>query len=69
VPPVDARLLERLVEHASGRPDEWLPFPILAIAGLLADEHDLGVFGALAEHGLGAGLVQVAGAARGSRLA
>ena len=66
---VDARLLERLVEHTSGGTDERFSFPVLAIAGLLAHEHDLGVFGALAEDGLGAGLVEVTGATTGSRLA
>src|SRR5256886_2783758 len=66
---VDARLLERLVEHASGGTDERFSFPVLAIAGLLAHEHDQGVFGALAEDGLRARLVEVTGATTGSRLA
>src|SRR5256885_1382177 len=68
-PALDARLLERLVEHASGGADERFSFPVLAIAGLLAHEHDLGVFGALAEDGLRAGLVEVACATTGGRLA
>src|SRR2546422_11124064 len=69
MPAVDARLLERLVEHASRGADERLSFPVLAIAGLLSDEHDLGVFGALAEDGLGTGFVEVTGATAGGRLA
>src|SRR6266853_1310449 len=54
MPAVDARLFERLVEHASSGADERFSFPVLAIAGLLAHEHDPGMLGALAEDGLGA---------------
>src|SRR2546427_3768713 len=66
---VDTCLLERLVEDTSGGADERFSFPVLPIAGLLSDEHDLGVLGAIAEDGLGAGLVEVTGAATGGRLA
>src|SRR5438132_1267168 len=69
MPAVDARLLERLVEHASRGADERLSFPVLAIARLLSDEHGLGVFGALAENGLRTGFVEVTGATAGGRLA
>jgi len=67
--PVDAHLLERLIEETSGRTDEWLAFNVLAVARLLADEHDLGMLGALPEDRLGAGLVKVAGATTPGRLA
>src|ERR1700704_1939214 len=66
---IDPRLLERLVEDTSGGADERFAFLVLAIARLLSDEHDLGVLGAFAEDGLGAGLVEVAGPAAGGRLA
>ena len=66
---IDARLLERLVEHTSSRADKRLAFDVLPIAGLLSDEHDLGVFRALAEHGLRAGGVEVTGATGGGRIA
>src|SRR2546425_3562646 len=69
MPAVDARLLERLVEHTSRGADERFSLPVLSIAGLLSDEHDLGVLGAIAEDGLRAGLVKVTGAATGGRLA
>src|SRR4029078_577446 len=49
---VDADLVERLVEEPPGRPDERQALDILAIAGLLADQHDRSVIGARAEHGL-----------------
>src|SRR4029077_14795919 len=66
---IAARLLERLVEATPGPGDKRLAFDVLAIAGLLSDEHDLSVFRALAEHGLGAGLVEVTGATGSGRLA
>src|SRR5437764_13134418 len=47
--PVDAGLLERLVEQAPGRPDEWASLEILPVAGLFADEHHVRSLQALAE--------------------
>ena len=47
---VDPRLAQRPVEHLPGRTYERLAGEILLIAGLLADEHDLGVDRPLAEH-------------------
>jgi len=69
MPAVDARLLERFIEHVSGWADKRFSFSILPVPGLLAHEHDLGVLGTLAEDGLGAGLVEVTGATAGGRLA
>src|SRR3984893_9911578 len=66
---IDARFLERLIEDAPGRTDEGLAFDILAIARLLAHEHDLGMLRPLAKDGLGAGLVEVTRATAGGRLA
>src|SRR6059058_3746512 len=40
--PVDASVLERLVEELSGRPDERLALQVLLVARLLADEDDVG---------------------------
>src|SRR5207302_4191888 len=65
---IDARLLERLVEHASRGADKRFALPILPVAGLLTHEHDLGMLGTLAKDGLGASLVEVTGAATGGRL-
>ena len=50
--PVDAGLVEDLVEHLAGRPDERLAGNILLVAGLLADEDDLRILRPFAEHGL-----------------
>src|SRR5581483_401337 len=50
--PVDARLLERLVEDAPGGADERRPRLILLISGLLADEHDVRRSPARTEHDL-----------------
>src|ERR687887_611324 len=50
LPPVDPRLLERLVEDPAGRADERLPRLVLLVAGLLADEHHVRRPRALAEH-------------------
>ena len=66
---VDLYLLECPVEQLSRGPDERTPFEVLAVAGLLADEHDLGVLRAFAEDGLRAGLPERTGLALGSRLA
>jgi hypothetical protein len=62
--PIDARLCERVVEDAPGRPDEGLARPVLLVARLLADEDRLRVRGALAEDGLRADLPEAAPAAR-----
>src|SRR5438874_4132414 len=61
--PVDARVLQRLVEELPGRPDERLALQVLLVAGLLADEDDVSLRGALAEDGLRPGLVERAGGA------
>src|SRR5690606_21267307 len=42
--------LEDLVEELSGAPDERPPREVLVLAGRLADEHEPGVLGSLAEH-------------------
>src|SRR5205085_8990908 len=64
---VDAGLLERVVEHPSGRPDERLALEVLPVARLLADHHDLRAGTAFTEHRLGRVPVQVAAlAVRGS---
>src|SRR6185436_763950 len=49
---VDACLLETLVEQPPRRPDEGMSFPVLPVAGLLPDEHQLRLRRALAEDGL-----------------
>ena len=41
-PAVDARGLHAVVELAPDRPDERTPLGVLVIAGLLADEDELG---------------------------
>jgi hypothetical protein len=51
--PVDPSLLQRPVEELSGRPDERVPFDVLAVPGLLADQHQLGSGRTFAEDGLG----------------
>src|SRR3954465_2191764 len=67
--PVDARVCERLVEELPGRADERPAELVLLVAGLLADEHRLGVLGALAEHDLRPRLVEVARGAAGGLFA
>ena len=66
---IDADLLERLVEHPARRSHEGPALDVLAVAGLLADHHHLGLLEALAEHRLGAGLPQVTCAAIGGSTA
>src|SRR5204862_2073581 len=66
--PVDPCVLERLVEKLPGRPHEGLALQVLLVAGLLADEDDLGLRGALAEDGMRPGLVQRAGGSPGGGL-
>ena len=67
--PVDAGILERLVEELPGGPDERLPGLVLLVAGLLPDEHGLCTLASLAENGLRSALVEVARGAGGGRLA
>src|SRR5829696_495836 len=63
---LDPRLLERLVEDPAGRPHEGMPLDVLAVTGLLADQHQPRPLQPLAEDRLGSGLVERAGrAARG----
>ena len=57
---VDARLLERPVEQLAGGADERPAGEILLVAGLLADEHQLGLGPSLAEDGLRAAAPEVA---------
>jgi hypothetical protein len=61
---VEAGLGEGAVEELAGRADEGVAGEVLVVAGLLADEDQLGVGGAFTEDGLGSGLVEgTAGAA------
>jgi hypothetical protein len=60
----DPRALQTLVEHAPGGADERMPLDVLAVTGLLADQHHAGAQTAFAHHCLGRSFVQVAGAAR-----
>jgi len=64
---VDPGLLERLVEHRARRPDERPSDEVLAIAGLLTDEHDRGPAATLPEHALGRARPEVTGATRVDR--
>src|SRR5690606_38489879 len=50
LPAVDARALEVRVEHAPGRPDERAARHVLLVAGLLADDHQLGLARPLSHH-------------------
>src|SRR5688500_3963334 len=58
--PVDLRLVEGPVEQLAGGTHERAALAILIVAGLLADEHDLGLLGAFAEDGLRPGLPEIA---------
>jgi len=49
---VDARLGERFVQQASGRPDKGQAFLVLLVARLLADQHHARVRVAGVEHRL-----------------
>ena len=49
---VDADFLQRLVQHATRGPDERLTGAVLLVAGLLADEHHVGLLQAFAENRL-----------------
>jgi hypothetical protein len=59
----DPGLFEALIEDAAGRTDERMPFYVLAVARLLADEHEVGVARAFAHDGLRGAFPQVAGPA------
>src|SRR5258706_1873178 len=61
--PVEARLMQRLVEDAPGGADERMALAVLDVPGLLADQHDACARTALAENGLRSVLPQGAGAA------
>jgi hypothetical protein len=50
---LDLGALERPREDAAGRPDEGLALDVLAVAGLLADQHQLRLAQAGAEDRLG----------------
>jgi hypothetical protein len=68
---VDPCSLERTVQQLSRRADERPPLDVLAVAWLLADQHQLSFLAPLTEDRLGAASPQVAGAAvacRGSQL-
>src|SRR4051812_24548484 len=69
VAPVDADRLEGLVELAARGPDEDLAGAILAVAGHLSDHHDPGALGAVGEHRLRRGRVEVTAPAARRRLA
>jgi hypothetical protein len=49
---VDAGFLQRTVEHQPRRSHERFAGKIFLVAGLLADQHHLGVLRTFAEHGL-----------------
>src|SRR4029079_4466468 len=61
----DACILERFVEHRTGRTDKRRTLPIFLVARLLADKHHPSVFGPRTENDLSGGLVEVAPAASG----
>src|SRR5437868_3027727 len=50
--PVYASLVERAIQHLPRRTHEWCTGHVLAVARLLADEHEPGALGSLAEDGL-----------------
>jgi hypothetical protein len=64
---VDAGGGQPLVEHPAGGTDEGLTLEVLAVAGLLADEDELGARLPLAEDRLGGVPPEVAGLAAGRR--
>src|SRR5207244_11335885 len=67
--PVDARGLERLVEHSTRGTDEGTTCDVFFVARLLADEHDFGRALSLTENGLRRVLPKAAGAAMCRRFA
>jgi len=64
-----AEFLQGAVEHPARRPDEGPPLEILAIARLLADQHQLRPRRAFPPHRLGGGLTERTFPAAGSGLA
>ena len=66
---VDAHFLQRAVEHLPCRSDERFAGEVFLVAGLLADQHQLGVLRAFAEYGLGCVFPERAGAAIGGLFA
>ena len=60
---VDAGFLQCPVEHQPGGSDERFAGKVFLVAGLLADQHDLGMLRAFAEHGLRRILPEMTGAA------
>ena len=62
---VDAGFRKRAVEHVAGRAHERFAREVFLVAGLLADQHQPGLGGAFAKHGLCGVLPQRAGAAVG----
>jgi hypothetical protein len=62
---IDAGLSQGFVQHSTGRPDERLAGQVLAIAGLLADEHQPRPLRAVARHRLGRVGPKLAGSAAG----
>src|SRR5919198_1041511 len=52
--PVDAGLLEGAIQKAPGWADERFALDVLAIAGLLSNEHDRRAFAPLTKYGLSA---------------
>src|SRR2546429_4425420 len=65
---VDPSFFERAIQHLPGRTDERRTGHVLAVARLLADEHEPGSFGSLAKDGLRRALPQVAGTTSGRSL-
>jgi hypothetical protein len=62
---IDAGFFEGGIEKPAGRTNERFSRQVFFIAGLLADEEDVGAPGALAENGLRSRFPQVAGLAIG----
>ena len=67
--PIDARCFESLVEDPTGGSDEGVPLDVLAIARLLADEHQRGSTRAFPEDCLRRVFPEVAAPASGGRFA
>ena len=61
--PLDSGGFKRLVEDASGWPDEGVAGEVFFVAGLFADEHDAGFLGTLSKDGLGAKAPEMTGTA------
>src|SRR5438270_7716144 len=59
----DPRVLERLVEHCAGGPDEWCALAVFLVARLLADKHHTSLVRPGAEDDLRCSLVKIAAAA------